>query len=349
MATPRPAGRHLTFDTWHVALVLVFLAALSLRLYGLNWDQGADLHPDELFVAKIVLIDRIHLDWPPDLAQLLDPARSGLNPRSVDPVTGQYREFAYGALPLWVTDFVAWGLSRLTGTNWNAAERAFLLGRVLSAFLSSLTVLLTAALGYRLGGRSLGLVAALFAALAPMSIQLAHFFTTDSWLTCFVALCLLACCRAAERGTVAAFALAGCTFGLAMATKGSVVALGAPIAAALLMRVWGAPEPHWPARLRAVLPQALAAGFASLAAFFAFEPYALLRPAMYVQSLRTQADIVSGAFDVPFTRVFSGTPQGVYQVEQVVRWGLGPVAGVLALGGLVWLAHQVWQRATTAI
>lgn len=336
-------------DTWHVALVLVFLAALSLRLYGLNWDQGADLHPDELFVAKIVLIDRIHLDWPPDFTQLLDPARSGLNPRSADPGTGQYREFAYGALPLWVTDFVAWGYSRLTGTNWNAAERAFLLGRVLSALLSSLTVLLTAALGNRLGGRALGLLAALFAALAPMSIQLAHFFTTDSWLTCFVALSLLACCRAAERGTVASFALAGCTFGLAMATKGSVVALAAPIGAALLIRAWDTPEPGWWTRLRGVLPQALAAGFASLAAFFAFEPYALLRPAVYVQSLRTQADIVSGAFDVPFTRVFSGTPQGIYQAEQLVRWGLGPVAGVLALGGLVWLAHQVWQRAATAI
>ena len=62
MATTRPAWRHLTFDPWHVALTLVFLAALSLRLYGLNWDQGSDLHPDELFVAKIVLIDRIHLD-----------------------------------------------------------------------------------------------------------------------------------------------------------------------------------------------------------------------------------------------------------------------------------------------
>ncbi|MBL8126367.1 MAG: hypothetical protein JNM64_01940, partial [Chloroflexia bacterium] len=139
MTTTRPAWRHLTFDTWHVALTLIFLAALSLRLYGLNWDDGGDLHPDELFVAKIVLIDRIHLDWPPDVNQLLDPARSGLNPRSADPVTGQYREFAYGALPLWVTDFAAWILSRVTGTNWNAAERVYLFGRVLSAILSSVT------------------------------------------------------------------------------------------------------------------------------------------------------------------------------------------------------------------
>ncbi|MEZ4565045.1 MAG: DUF2298 domain-containing protein [Thermomicrobiales bacterium] len=349
MATTRPAWQHLTLNSWHLTLTLVFLAALSLRLYGLNWDQGGDLHPDELFVARIVLIDRIHLDWPPDVNQLLDPARSGLNPRSADSTTGQYREFAYGALPLWVTDFSAWIFSRITGTNWNAAERVYLFGRVLSAILSSMSVLVTAAIARRLGGRPLGLTAALFAALAPMSIQLAHFFTTDSWLTCFVALCLLACCRAVERGAIASFALAGCTYGLAMATKGSVIALVVPILAALLIRMLGHPDQAWQCRVRALLPHALAAAGASLIAFFAFEPYALLRPMMYVQSLRTQADIVSGAFDVPFTRVFSGTAPGIYQVEQVVRWGLGPVAGLLALGGLVWLAHQVWQRHAAAI
>ena len=64
-------------DIWFVALAIVFLTALALRLYGIDWDDGADLHPDELFVAKIVLIDRIRFEWPPDLDTLLDPARSG--------------------------------------------------------------------------------------------------------------------------------------------------------------------------------------------------------------------------------------------------------------------------------
>ncbi|MFT4039621.1 MAG: glycosyltransferase family 39 protein, partial [Thermomicrobiales bacterium] len=349
MAKLRPLRPRPALNTWNIALILVFLAALSLRLYGLSWDDGADLHPDELFVAKIVLIDRIHLDWPPDVAQLLDPARSGLNPRSADPVTGQYREFAYGALPLWVTDFTAWLLSKATGVNWNAAERAFLVGRVISAFLSASTVLIVAALGARLGGRRLGLLAALFAALAPMSIQLAHFFTTDSWLAFFVALCLLACCRATERGTVASFLFAGCTYGLAMATKGSVVALGAPIGAALLLRAMRSDNPAWWRRCLLQAPLAVTAAVGAAAAFFFFEPYALLRPAVYVQSLRTQADIVSGAFDVPFTRVFSGTTTGVYHAEQLARWGLGLVAGVLALGGVLWLISRAWQRVPAAL
>ncbi|HEX5499496.1 MAG TPA: hypothetical protein VFX03_09725, partial [Thermomicrobiales bacterium] len=124
------------------ALAAVLVAALGLRLYGLNWDDGRDLHPDELFIAKIVLIDRIHLDWPPDLGQLLDPAKSGLNPRSADPKTGQYREFAYGALPLWVTDAIGWGLSTATGVDWNGPDRIYLVGRVLSALFDVGTVFL---------------------------------------------------------------------------------------------------------------------------------------------------------------------------------------------------------------
>jgi YYY domain-containing protein len=340
-----------TLDIWVVALSIVFLAALALRLYGIDWDDGADLHPDELFVAKIVLIDRIRFDWPPDLATLVDPARSGLNPRSADPATGQFREFAYGALPLWVTDAAAWAFSRVTGTDWNAMDRAYLVGRVISAALSALTILPIAALGSSLGGRAVGLTAALFAALAPMSIQLAHFFTTDSWLTFFVALCLLACVTAARDGGTLRFAAAGIAFGLAMATKGSVFALAVPIAIALLIDAERRfDHEHAASMVRSLLIHAFAAAVSAALAFFAFEPYAVLRPEVYIQSLRTQADIVSGVFDVPFTRVYAGTLPFGYQLEQFVRWGYGPVAGLLSIVGIVpLLGLAIRKRSTAAI
>src|SRR5215207_2917694 len=340
-----------TIDIWVVALSIVFLAALALRLYGIDWDDGADLHPDELFVAKIVLIDRISLDWPPDLGTLLDPARSGLNPRSADPATGQFREFAYGALPLWVTDVVAWALSRLTGVDWNAMDRAYLVGRAVSAALSALTILPIAALGTALGGRTVGLMAALFASLAPMSIQLAHFFTTDSWLTFFVALCLLECVTAAKNGRTLRFAAAGVAFGLAMATKGSVFALAVPISVAMFIDVTRRFNfQNAASASRSLLTNSLAAAISAAIAFFVFEPYSLLRPQVYLQSLRTQADIVSGAFDVPFTRVYAGTLPLAYQLEQFVRWGYGPAAGVLSIVGIVLLfGLAVRGRSTAAI
>src|SRR6476620_2428201 len=113
----RPVRRSLA-----VALMTLLLAALGLRLYGLNWDRGNDLHPDELFIAKLVLVGRIHFEWPPDWQQLLDPATSGLNPRSAEPGTQNYRDFAYGALPLFVTDLAAEVVTRATGLDWHAGE-----------------------------------------------------------------------------------------------------------------------------------------------------------------------------------------------------------------------------------
>lgn len=347
VVTRRVSRRTLSLPV--LTLMIIFVASLALRLYAINWDRGADLHPDELFVAKIVLIDRIHLNVPADLGQLLDPATSGLNPRSADPATGRFREFAYGALPLWITDFVAWILSRVTGVNWNASEHAYLVGRAISAVLSALTVVIVAALGRAAGGFKVGLVAALFAGLAPMSVQLAHFFTTDSWLSFFVSLCLLACVAAANRGDRRWFAAAGATLGLAMATKGSVFSLAIPVATALIFDLthrWEDTERShvlWSSCLNA----AAAAGAAAIA-FFAFEPYALLRPDVYLQSLRTQADIVSGTFDVPFTRVYAGTTPIIYQLEQFVLWGYGPVAGLVALTGIPLLLLLAWRRGSAA-
>ena len=337
MIAARGAPPPTRFPLAAVALAIVLIAALGIRLYGLDWDDGQDLHPDELFVAKIVLVDRIRLDWPPDLGRFIDPAVSGLNPRSVDPATGEYREFAYGALPLLVTDAVAAVVSWLTGDNWNAADRAYLIGRVLSAVFDTATVGIVYLLGVRLGGRAAGLFAATIAALAPMSIQLAHFFTTDSWLTTFVALCLLLSIRAAERPTLPTAAMAGAAAGLAMATKGSAFALAVVVALALLLPFWR--WPGWGGAFPVAAPRRLvrlwlAAGGGALVAFGLFEPFALARPDVYLRSLATQADIVAGRFDVPFTRVFASASP-LHAFEQWFLWGFGPAAAALALSGVV--------------
>src|SRR3954470_20429847 len=73
-------------------LILIVLVALCFRLYGLKWDGGYHLHPDERFIT-IVITDRILPDWPPQWGDLLHPDISPLNPRSDDPATHQPRDF----------------------------------------------------------------------------------------------------------------------------------------------------------------------------------------------------------------------------------------------------------------
>ena len=129
-----------------------------------------------------------------------------------------------------------------------------------------------------------------------------------------------------------------------MATKGSVFALVAPVLAAVLIdSLRRSAAAGVLAAARGAVLRSVAAGIAALVAFGLFEPYAFLRPDVYLKSLRTQADIASGVFDVPFTRVYVGTTPVVYQLEQLVRWGFGPVAGILALAGLALLACNAFR------
>src|SRR5229473_3927820 len=71
-----------------LALFALALLGLALRLYGLNWDQGNNFHPDE----RQILFRVMTLSWPTSVAQFFDPVNSPLNPHF----------FAYGSFPLYL-------------------------------------------------------------------------------------------------------------------------------------------------------------------------------------------------------------------------------------------------------
>ena len=52
----------------------------------------------------------------------------------------------------------------------------------------------------------------------------------------------------------------------------------------------------------------------------------------------------------PFTRVYAGTLPLGYQLEQFLRWGYGPAAGLLSIVGIaLLLGLAIRTRSTTAI
>src|SRR5579871_3355335 len=76
-------------ERWQpLALGVLVCIGLLLRLYGLNWDQGNNFHPDE----RQILFHVESLSWPTSLGQFLNPASSPLNPHF----------FAYGSFPLYL-------------------------------------------------------------------------------------------------------------------------------------------------------------------------------------------------------------------------------------------------------
>lgn len=323
--------------TRYLLLAVTLIVAALLRINGLNWDDGRLLHPDERHIADVI-VNRIHA---PDARTILDPAHSSLNPRSLDPKPppGQrprMRQFAYGSLPLFVTDFVAFLWGKLLGQNWNDFFRVFRVGRALTVGFDLITVLLAYALARRAYGEVAGQLAAAFYALSVMAIQLAHFWVTDSWLTTFTTAGLLATIYAARSTGVRALALAGFLTGCAMATKSTAVLGAIPLAVALVIARQGQP--------RRLFAHAAVVATMTLLAFVLFEPYAVLDPATYLRDLAEQSAIIGGRFDVPYTRQYVGTIPLIYQAKNVLGWELGPPLGLLTLCGLgyaIWRATRV--------
>lgn len=346
--SPRWRARAIARSPW--LLVPILLLAFALRVHGLKWDGGYHLHPDERFIT-IVITDRILPDWPPNWRAVLDPDRSPLNPRSNDPITGQPRDFAYGSLPLFVTKGVAAVMQAVTGTAWTAYDRITLVGRVLSALLDVGTVLLVYAIARRYG-RVCANLAAFLLCVCVLHIQLAHFFATDAWVTFFATAAVLAYLRGAENHRTRDFFIAGALTGAAVASKASVAFLAFPALAAV-GAVWararnadarndGDPSPA----LRATFLM-LTTFWSALITFAIAEPYAIFRIHTYLAAIGTQARLVRGDLDYPYTRQYVGTGLA-YHIRNLVAWGMGPALGVLALAGLLWGVARLWRRRATA-
>lgn len=202
------------------------MCALGLRLYGIAWDQGYILHPDEH--AVLAAAWRIHLpDWPLSLSQLLDAERSPLNPHF----------FSYGSLPIYLLKGVGSILSNFKESL--SGPDLMLVGRGLAAVFDTGTVFLVYLLGRRLYNHRTGLLAAVFVAFTVLSIQQAHFCTVDSMLTFLVALTVLVSTKVIfdpDKHNIRNAAVIGLCLGMAIATKLTAVILLGVIVTAYILR-----------------------------------------------------------------------------------------------------------------
>ncbi|KKR67231.1 MAG: putative membrane protein [Microgenomates group bacterium GW2011_GWA2_40_6] len=74
-----------------IILLLIVLLAFSLRIYGLNWDGGFHLHPDERFLTMVAS----DIKLPSSISQYFSTAASPLNPGNYP----SYQFFVYGTFP----------------------------------------------------------------------------------------------------------------------------------------------------------------------------------------------------------------------------------------------------------
>jgi YYY domain-containing protein len=289
---------------FRLALGLLFFAALAVRLFGLNWDQGHAFHPDERRIVEAVL-------------------ELSFSPLRLDP--GFY---AYGSLPFLATRAVVALLAKASPwfLSW---EGVLLTGRALSATWGAAGCVLLALLGKRLFGERTGLLAGALLALAVFHVQNSHFATNDVPLATLAVATFLLLARAVERKSAGSFALAGAAAGLALATKASAVTLLLPLGLAPLLVFLPA------RRFGALVSSLAAAGLAFAAAFLAGQPSALLAARDLLAAVAEQGTMVRDAGSVPYTNQYVGTPHVLYELKEIVLWGLGPALGLAALLGAV--------------
>ena len=131
--------------------------------------------------------------------------------------------------------------------------------------------------------------------------------------------------------------------GLAIVSKFSALpVLAAPVAAGLL--VWwqgrSAHASRFTLHSSALAPALLATLLAlavSVLTFAVTSPFAILDWENFSRAVLTeQGAMVRGVADFPFTRQYRGTIPFVYQIEQLLRWGIGWPLGILAFAGFAW-------------
>lgn len=356
-----------------LALGITALLGLAVRLYGLDWDAmlpryqlmnrlygvgsgvGANFHPDE----RQIMYQVVKLSWPHSWAQFFDPVNSPLNPHF----------FAYGNFPLYLLASVGNLLSHISPTLADFAHLT-LTGRVLNVLFDTGTILLTAWLALLLTPdptpdrrRSLvpgpdranalpgvlfarsdrswavALFAAACVAFTPLQVQLAHFYTVDTMLLFFVTLTILACVQLVRTERPVTWALvAGLGYGLGLATKFSAAPLLVPLLVALALR-WYHRRDFW----EFIVPL-IYAGCTALLTFVVAMPYALLDMHEFVARVSDEGALARGMRDLPYVRQFAGTTPVLYQVQNLVLWGMGLTLGLAALVGLLWICWRLWRH-----
>jgi hypothetical protein len=354
-ANPVPSEPQLPGRAVGAALALILLVAASLRFAGLNWDDNQHQHPDERHITMTA--QRIHM--PSGIGEYFDTARSPLSPYQQPGNT-----YVYGTLPLFFVRAVAEWLHGLASTlpaggpfaelvesGRRATEynELTLLGRGISAVADLLTVFLTFLIGRRLYGSIVGIGAALLAAFTVLQIQSAHFFTVDSPLTFLVTLAFYLAVRAAQSASLAVWILLGIAIGLATATKINALLLSTVVLTAWLLLWYRTSRTQDEGRgqrrlgivdMLTVLPLV---GVVTMATFRIAQPYAFSGPGVFdlqpnptwLADLETWRAYATGEVDYPPGFQWAGTPPYLWQLSNMVLWGMGPPLAIAAWMGFI--------------
>lgn len=309
-------------------LGILFFAAF-LRLYGIYWDGGFHLHPDE----RAIVLAVVELSYPQSLQEFLSPD---------SPWNTQF--FAYGSLPFYLLRIVGDLTGMILGPLYANYDGITLVGRVLSALFDIGTVVVIFLVGRKILTTAVGLLAAFLYTISVLPIQLSHFYAVDTPLTFFVLLTLYFLIRFYEAPRTLNAVLIGIFFGAALATKISASVLLAGVSAAvvldfllILLRQPHRPNiwlPHLTKTLKRFLIHAVLIVLVTIVTFAFFNPYAFIDASSFWQQTLEQSSMTKSAFTFPYTLQYVDKTPYLYEVKNMFLWGLGPILATFSFAGI---------------
>lgn len=336
-------------------LGLLLLGGLGLRIYGINWDHGFHLHPDE----RMIIMVTERLSWPEgDQWKEVFTPQSPLNPKF----------FAYGSFPFYFLKFISWLFSLVLGPQVTRYHLLSYLGRMVSALFDLGTVVLVFLMGEKVLGKGVGLLAASFYATTVLPVQLSHFYAVDIMLNFFIWLSVWQLLVFYRKPTPKEAVKVGLFFGLALATKVSAVVLLVSIGMALVVdlfllmikfwrqaraswwrKIWliiarGGEKRIWKGIVKKLFLLGGLIGGATGLSFFLFEPYAFFDFSTFWQQILEQRKMTSDPYVFPYTLQYVDTLPYLYQLKNMVLWGMGLGGGLISLGGCLFYFWDLIRR-----
>ena len=312
-----------------ILLLLIILFGAFFRFYGLNWDQGHHLHPDERFLTMVTGA----LEWPKNLAGYFSTATSPLNPHNQN-----FSFFVYGTFPIFLTKF----LSQIF--NFADYNNLTLFGRTLSGFFDVLTILLIFLIGKKVFSFKVGLFSSFLYSISVLPIQLSHFYTTDIFLNFFLILSLYLLINQLYSKNVIWSLLCGIAFGLAMASKINAVTFGSVLAIIFLSLLVK--------QKIKILPSILFFVLGTFLAFRIFQPYAFGGPTFFdislnpkfIQNLEELNNLGQPGSSFPPAVQWNNTIPIIYPLKHMILWGLGLPLGIISLLSIFFVVSVILKK-----
>lgn len=282
--------------TVRLLLLLILAIAFYLRFFGINWDYGFHLHPDERMI--IMVADRIKID--------------SLNPKF----------FAYGSFPIYLLA----GISSIF--NQGNYDGMLYVGRALSVLFDVLTVFVIYHLTLTVFGakkHKAALLSSFFYTISVLPIQAAHFYAVDTTLTFLSTLTFFVLIKFYLKPTIIKALLTGFSFGLAIATKITILLLIVPITITLLLIGYKSKS------LKKFFILSLFTFSFLLLTFFLAMPYAIIDRVEFIKQISMQLKMNSDPYIFPFTLQYVGTTPYIYYLKNIILWGFGIPLGVFLL------------------